>query len=102
MVTGCAEFIESHLTDRPLDDGHDVVGIDSFEDYYPRAIKEANIAAAPADPAFKLIEQNLLDANIAVILRGIACVCHLAAQAGLRASWKSSFAICTPNNAHDY
>jgi len=36
VVTGCAGFIGSHLTDRLLADGHTVVGIDSFEDYYPR------------------------------------------------------------------
>ncbi len=42
VVTGCAGFIGSHLCDRLLADGHEVVGIDSFEDYYPRRIKRAN------------------------------------------------------------
>jgi len=53
VVTGAAGFIGSHLSDRLLADGHAVVGIDSFEDYYPRAIKEANVkgARAPAPPS---------------------------------------------------
>ena len=52
VVTGCAGFIGSHLTDRLLAGGHTVVGIDSFEDYYPRALKEANLVGARANPAF--------------------------------------------------
>ena len=60
VVTGCAGFIGSHLTDRLLADGHTVVGIDSFEDYYPRAIKEANVKGARASAAFTLHEANIL------------------------------------------
>ena len=61
VVTGAAGFIGSHLTDRLLADGHEVVGIDSFEDYYPRAIKEANLEGARANPAFILHEANILE-----------------------------------------
>jgi len=52
VVTGSAGFIESHLTDRLLDDGHLVVGMDSFEDFFLRAIKVANLLelAAVAAP----------------------------------------------------
>ncbi len=46
VVTGAAGFIGSHLVDRLLADGCEVVGVDSFEDYYPRPYKEANLAAA--------------------------------------------------------
>jgi NAD dependent epimerase/dehydratase family len=60
LVTGCAGFIGSHLADRLLADGHTVVGIDSFEDYYPRAIKEANLEGARANPGFSLHEANIL------------------------------------------
>ena len=41
---GCVGCVGSHLTDRLLADGHEVVGVDSFEDYYPRALKEANLS----------------------------------------------------------
>lgn len=115
VVTGCAGFIGSHLTDRLLADGHAVVGIDSFEDYYPRAIKEANLVGARANPAFTLHEANILDLTaeaapggpdgggasgsaLVALLRGCACVYHLAAQAGVRASWGSSFEVYTRNN----
>jgi len=53
VVTGCAGFIGSHLADRLLADGHAVVGIDSFEDYYPRALKEANLVQARDAVLFK-------------------------------------------------
>ena len=115
LVTGCAGFIGSHLTDRLLAGGHTVVGIDSFEDYYPRAIKEANLEGASANPAFTRHEANILElaaeaasggpdaggasgSALAALLRGCACVYHLAAQAGVRASWGSSFNVYTRNN----
>ena len=115
MVTGAAGFIGSHLSDRLLADGYAVVGIDSFEDYYPRAIKEANLAGARANPAFMLHEANILDlaaeaapggpeasgvdgSALAALLRDCACVYHVAAQAGVRASWGSSFEVYTRNN----
>jgi len=115
VVTGAAGFIGSHLSDRLLADGYAVVGIDSFEDYYPRAIKEANLAGARANPAFMLHEANILDlaaeaapggpeasgvdgSALAALLRDCACVYHVAAQAGVRASWGSSFEVYTRNN----
>jgi len=54
LVTGCAGFIGSHLTERLLADGYDVTGIDCFSDYYPRSIKEANIHDALKKPAFHI------------------------------------------------
>ena len=43
LVTGVAGFIGSHLAERLLAEGHEVVGIDRFSDYYPRATKQANL-----------------------------------------------------------
>lgn len=60
VAIGCAVFIGSHLTDRLLAGGHTVVAIDSFEDYYLRAIKEANLEGA-RHPSFTLHEANILD-----------------------------------------
>lgn len=114
LVTGAAGFIGSHLVDRFLADGYEVVGIDSFEDYYPRPFKEANLAAARACERFTLVDENLLDAGRGTaaaeatgagtparldgLLTGVDCVVHLAAQAGVRASWGASFNIYTDNN----
>jgi nucleoside-diphosphate-sugar epimerase len=101
VVTGAAGFVGSHLVDRLLGDGHDVLGIDSFEDYYPRALKEANLRDAAQQPGFRLLEANLLNlgsANLAELFYGAAAVYHLAAQAGVRRSWGDSFAVYTDNN----
>ena len=108
VVTGCAGFIGSHLCDRLLADGKVVVGIDSFEDYYPRAQKEANLAVARSDPRFTLCDADILDladerrtagrSRLEDLLEGADCVYHLAAQAGVRASWGSSFDVYARNN----
>ena len=106
VVTGCAGFIGSSLCDRLLADGRTVVGIDSFEDYYPRTLKEANLAAARMESRFTLVEANILDLAegrdahppLAELLTGADCVYHLAAQAGVRASWGTSFEVYARNN----
>jgi len=98
LVTGAAGFIGSTLTDRLLGDGADVLGIDSFVDYYPRALKERNLAAALANPRFTFLESRVQDADLATILRGRTHVFHAAAQAGVRKSWGRDFEIYTTNN----
>ena len=101
VVTGAAGFIGSHLTDRLLADGYRVIGIDSFEDYYPRGMKEANLRRATAHPRFVLLERNLLDLGsdgLSELIDDSTCVYHLAAQAGVRASWGDSFRVYTDNN----
>jgi len=45
LISGVAGFIGSQLAERLLQEGFFVVGIDSFEDYYPRWIKEKNLEA---------------------------------------------------------
>ena len=107
VVTGAAGFIGSHLVDRLLEQGYEVVCIDSFEDYYPRSYKEANISGAHRSPGFSLVEAGLLaladdgaarDSRLDSLLEGADLVVHLAAQAGVRASWGTTFRIYTDNN----
>ena len=55
LVTGGAGFIGSHLSERLLDHGAEVTALDCFTDYYPRALKEANVAALRARPGYRLV-----------------------------------------------
>jgi UDP-glucose 4-epimerase len=107
LVTGCAGFIGSHLTERLLADGHAVTGIDSFEDYYPRAQKEANLSRALDYDSFELVETNLLDlaagdsadtSRLHELVHRADHIYHLAAQPGVRASWGETFRIYSDNN----
>jgi len=108
VVTGAAGFIGSHLVDRLLADGCEVIGIDSFEDYYPQALKEANLADARTYDRFTLVTDNLLHlaggdgeglvSGLTRLLAGADAVVHLAAQAGVRASWGQSFRVYSDNN----
>ena len=97
LVTGCAGFIGSHLVDRLLQMGYEVAGIDCFTDYYPSEIKKANISNSLAHPNFRLIEQNILDIDRDKFPE-VDHVFHLAAQAGVRASWGKNFEIYARNN----
>ncbi|RLC61335.1 MAG: UDP-glucose 4-epimerase [Chloroflexi bacterium] len=97
LVTGCAGFIGSHLVDSLLLMGYEVVGMDCFADYYPRQIKKTNISNALGHPNFRLIEQDILDTDTDNFPE-VGCVFHLAAQAGVRASWGKNFESYTRNN----
>jgi nucleoside-diphosphate-sugar epimerase len=98
LVTGVAGFIGSTLAERLIDQGADVVGIDCFTDYYPRAIKERNLAGLRTKPAFRFVEARIQDADLAALLGDRSHVFHLAAQAGVRKSWGKDFAVYTVNN----
>ena len=98
FVTGCAGFIGSTLSDRLLADGADVVGLDCFTDYYPRPVKERNLAGALKQPGFRFVESRLQDVDLPVLLEDRTHIFHLAAQAGVRKSWGRDFAIYTVNN----
>jgi UDP-glucuronate 4-epimerase len=93
VVTGAAGFIGSTLCDALLSEGHEVTGVDSFTDYYPRSLKEANLQVAKGDSGFRLLEIDLADADLDSVVRGTDGVFHLAAQPGVRESWGSEFAI---------
>ena len=98
LVTGAAGFIGSTLAERLLAEGADVIGIDCFTDYYPRAVKERNLATARAHPRYRFIEARIQDADLGEVLADRSHVFHLAAQAGVRKSWGRDFDVYTVNN----
>jgi nucleoside-diphosphate-sugar epimerase len=98
LVTGAAGFIGSHLTAALLDRGTGVVGIDCFTDYYPRMVKEANLAVNAGRPGFDFVESSIQMANLRALLDDVTHVFHLAAQAGVRKSWGRDFGTYTEHN----
>jgi UDP-glucuronate 4-epimerase len=91
LVTGCAGFLGSHLTDTLVRRGDEVTGVDAFTDYYSRRTKESNLEEARSDPGLSLVEADLCEAAIAPLLEGVDGIFHLAAQPGVRGSWGESF-----------
>jgi UDP-glucuronate 4-epimerase len=89
IVTGGAGFIGSHLVDRLLADGAEVIVVDNFDPFYARAAKEANLVAAMRNPRCRLVELDIRDAagvkSLVAQFRPEAIV-HLAARAGVRPS----------------
>lgn len=87
LVTGAAGFIGSHLCERLLADGHAVIGVDCFTPYYPRPVKECNLAGLRATKNFSFHEFDLSEGVLAELTNGIEWVFHLAAMPGLTRSW---------------
>ena len=98
VVTGAAGFIASHLCERLLADGWRVTGVDCFTDYYPREDKLANLSALGTEPAFDLVERDLVGDGWQGSFQGANAVFHLAAQAGVRDSFGDSFMQYASNN----
>lgn len=92
LVTGAAGFIASHLTERLLAEGYEVVGVDSFVDFYPRALKECNLDGARSWRNFTFLAGDLLELDLVSLLDGVDWIFHLAAQAGVSTSWGNDFA----------
>ena len=92
LVTGGAGFIGSHLCERLLADGHEIVCLDNFCDSYDPRIKQANLASCVKEERFHLVRGELLDIGLLEdIVRGAhgpkpETVIHLAALAGVRTS----------------
>ena len=98
LITGVAGFIGSHLAEKLLAAGHQVVGVDSYLDNYPRRFKEQNLAGFIDHADFTFIESNLLELDLRAQLSGLSYVFHLASQPGVRSSWGKEFSRYTENN----
>jgi nucleoside-diphosphate-sugar epimerase len=97
LITGVAGFIGSTLAEKLVRENHTVTGIDSFEDYYPEAVKRQNIATVRNNPNFRFVECDV--AHIPdELLKDVEVVFHLAGQPGVRGSWGESFQIYVRNN----
>ena len=87
LLTGAAGFIGSHLAERLLERGDSVVGLDNFDPFYSRDLKEQNLTAARAHPAFVFHETDILETDaVARLLTPETVIVHLAAKAGVRPS----------------
>jgi UDP-glucuronate 4-epimerase len=100
LVTGAAGFIGSHTCECYLNLGWRVLGIDNFDPWYARAIKEANLAAASRSTALELLELDLTD--VPELTRQLArfqpdIVVHLAARTGVRPSVEDPVAYVHAN-----
>lgn len=98
IVTGAAGFIGSHLCELLLSQGDEVVGIDSFTDYYDPGRKEINLLGALQYDGFRLHRDDLLRAPLRDLLDGADAVFHLAGQPGVRPSWGADFATYVSRN----
>jgi nucleoside-diphosphate-sugar epimerase len=98
LVTGCAGFIGSHLTDALVQRGHEVIGVDAFTDYYPRPQKESNLEKARGAAGHSLVEVDLSEAALEPLLENVDGIFHLAAQPGVRGSWGATFAHYVRDN----
>jgi len=91
LVTGCAGFIGSHLTESLLDDGHLVLGVDCFNDNYGRPQKLRNLELAQQRPEFDFIPLDLARGDLDDLVEDCDVVFHLAAEPGVRPSWGQRF-----------
>ena len=92
VVTGAAGFVGSHLAERLLAAGHDVLALDALTDSYDPARKRANAAG------FELLEVDLAEAGLGTLLAGADGVFHLAGQPGVRASFGPDFGLYVRRN----
>lgn len=87
LVTGAAGFIGSHLCERLLDGGHEVVGLDNFDEFYDPAVKRRNVRRLLGSDSFELVEADIRDAGALDDLpEDVSSIVHLAARAGVRPS----------------
>ncbi|HWH93629.1 MAG TPA: NAD-dependent epimerase/dehydratase family protein [Baekduia sp.] len=98
LVTGCAGFIGSHLTESLLADGISVIGVDCFNANYGRAQKLSNLHHALDWRAFQFVPLDLARGELQDLVSEVDVVFHLAAEPGVRSSWGDRFERYVTNN----
>jgi nucleoside-diphosphate-sugar epimerase len=98
VVTGSAGFIGRHVCAELLAQGHDVVGIDSFTDYYDVAIKRANAEWLGSHARYRAVELDIASGRLDDELAASDAVIHLAGQPGVRLSWNEYFHVYVERN----
>lgn len=87
LVTGAAGFIGSHVMEALLGRGDEVIGVDNFDPFYPRAMKERNLREIGERPGLRFVERDMLDVDaLAPLLTADSVLVHLAGKAGVRPS----------------
>ena len=89
LVTGAAGFIGSHTCEHFVEQGHQVIGIDNFDTFYSRKVKQLNLAQLKNNLLFQFYEADIRDVDTLssiFSLHKIDIVIHLAAKAGVRPS----------------
>ncbi len=87
LITGVAGFIGSHLAEYFLHEKYNVIGIDNFDDFYDKSVKEANLLKALGNPNFSFKKIDITNkSELKTITEQIDTVIHIAAKAGVRPS----------------
>jgi len=98
LVTGCAGFIGSHLSEGLLQDGDSVIGVDCFNANYGRREKLRNLERAQQWDTFDFLPLDLARGDLDDLVAESDVVYHLAAEPGVRASWGARFESYVRNN----
>jgi len=95
LVTGAAGFIGSHLSEALIRRGYEVTGVDNFDPFYGRDVKERNLAGLRSLSGFRFVEADV--ARDPMPLDGVQAVIHLAAKPGVRPSLEDPGAYMEAN-----
>ncbi len=98
LITGCAGFIGSHLTEACLAGGDEVLGVDCFNDNYARDAKLRNLRIARDWDGFEFVPIDLAQGALRSLVEESDVICHLAAEPGVRPSWGQRFESYVRNN----